>query len=81
MYSVYKIIRIRACGFEGPNTQGHMVPLGERDKHINPQFEKEKELLSLIKKFGKSKNPIRYFALLSIFHRKIWTCADEDQGS
>lgn len=67
MYSVFKTTRIRACGFEDPKTQGHMVPLGE---HINLKFEKEKELLDLIKKFLKSKNSVRYFALMLILQQK-----------
>lgn len=61
MYSIFKTIKIRAGGFEDPETQGHMVPLGE---HINLQCEKEKELLGLIKKFVRHKNPVRYFALM-----------------
>lgn len=65
LYSGFKIIRIRACGFEDPNTLGHMVPLGEHE-HINLQFEKEKKLLNLIKKFVKSKNLVRCFALMLI---------------
>lgn len=77
MYSVFKIIRIRACGVENPNTQGHLVPSGE---HINLQLEKEKGLLSFIKKFVKSKNPARYFALMLLLQQKVGTYADEDQG-
>lgn len=77
MYSIFKIIRIRACGFEDPKTQGHIVPLGEG---INPQFEKEKELLSLLKTLVKSKKPARYFVLMLILQQKIRTYADEDQG-
>lgn len=44
-----------------------MVPLGE---HIILKFEKEKELLDLIKKFLKSKNSVRYFALMLILQQK-----------
>lgn len=66
MYSVFKIIRIRVCGFEDSNTLGHMVLLGEHHEHINLQCEKEKELLGLIKKFVKSKKAVGYFALMLI---------------
>lgn len=54
-----------------------MVPLGV---HINLPFDKEKELLGLIKKFVRSKNPVRYFALMLILQQKWGFGHDEDQG-
>lgn len=53
-----------------------MVPLGE---HINLQFDQEKDLLGLIKKFIKSKNPVRYAALMLILPQKQGFRRD-DQG-
>lgn len=53
-----------------------MVPLGEL---INLQSDQEKDLLGLIKKFIKSKNPVRYVALMLILPQKQGFRHD-DQG-
>lgn len=59
MGSVFKTTRIGAVVLTILKLRG----IGE---HTNLQFEKERELLGLIKNFVKSKNAVRYFALMLV---------------
>lgn len=63
--------------FRTPRLRGIWYLLGV---HINLPFDKEKELLGLIKKFVRSKNSVRYFALMVIPQQKWGFGHDEDQG-